>query len=101
MRQTKPTALMMMILLAAVLIGGCAYVHTKAPFDSDLNNTELGTKKGTAEAYSVLWMVAWGDASYAAAAQNGDIRVLKHADQEVFQVLFGLYTRWRVIVYGE
>jgi hypothetical protein len=100
MRTLKQTVLMV-IVLAAFLLCGCAYVNTKAPFDSDLNNTELGSKKGTAEAYSVLWLVAWGDASYAAAAQNGDIRVLKHADQEMFQVLFGLYTRWRVIVYGD
>jgi len=100
MRTNEPPVLLMIVLMAW-LICGCAYVHTKTPFDDDLNNTELGSKKGTAEAYSVLWLVAWGDASYAAAAQNGDIQVLKHADQEVYQVLLGLYTRWRVIVYGD
>ena len=92
--------------LAAILIGlfslsGCAYVNTKTPLDEDLNETRLGTKVGTAEAQSVLWLVAWGDASYAAAAKNGNIQILRHADQEVFTVLFGLYTRWRVIVYGD
>jgi hypothetical protein len=56
---------------------------------------------GTAEAYSVLWLVAWGDASYEAAARNGNITVLKHADQEIFQVLLGVYSRWRVVVYGD
>lgn len=100
MRPFKLPALLM-IVLAASLICSCAYVHTKGPLDVDLNNTDLGSKKGTAEAYSVLWLVAWGDASYAAAAQNGDIKVLKHADQEVYQLLLGLYTRWRVIVYGD
>jgi hypothetical protein len=100
MQRLKPAALMIVV-LAVLLIGGCAYVDTKTPLDIDLNDTRLGTKIGTAEAYSVLWLVAWGDASYAAAARNGDIRVLKHADQELFQVLFGLYTRWRVIVYGD
>jgi hypothetical protein len=54
-----------------------------------------------AEARSILWLVAWGDASYAAAAANGGITTLRHADQEVFNVLFGLYTRWRVVVYGD
>ena len=89
-------------LIAAILVtAGCAYVNTKTPFDTDLNQTELGAKTGQAEAYSVLWLFAWGDASYAAAARNGDIHVLKHADQEIFQVLFGIYTRWRVIVYGD
>jgi hypothetical protein len=89
------------ILLTIVILNGCAYVNIKTPFDTDLNRTELGEKRGTAEAHSVLWLVAWGDASYAAAARNGDIHVLKHADQEIYQVLFGIYTRWRVIVYGD
>ncbi len=91
----------LLVVVAATVLTGCAYIHTKTPFDSDLNETELGTKRGTADAHSVLWLVAWGDASYAAAAQNGDIRILKHADQETLTVLFGLYTRWRVIVYGD
>jgi len=91
----------LLVVVAAMVLSGCAYIHTKTPFDSDLNETELGAKRGTADAHSVLWLVAWGDASYAAAAQNGDIRILKHADQETLTVLFGLYTRWRVIVYGD
>ena len=98
---------MKIVVLFAVLVAltplfaGCAYVDVKTPFDEDLNRTELGSKKGAAEAYSVLWLVAWGDASYATAAKNGDIKILRHADQEVFQVFFGLYTRWRVVVYGD
>ena len=90
-----------LVVLFAFSATGCAYVHTKTPFDDDLDKTDLGSKVGTAEAYSLLWLVAWGDASYAKAAENGNIKVLKHADQETFQVLLGLYTRWRVIVYGD
>ena len=89
------------MVLLAFLAGGCAYVNTKTPYDTDLNLTDLGSKVGTAEAYSVLWLVAWGDASYEAAARNGHITVLKHADQEIFQVFLGVYSRWRVVVYGD
>ena len=91
------------VILAACLwtFSGCAYVNTKTPLDVDLNQTTLGQKTGVAEARSVLWLVAWGDASYAAAAKNGGITPLRHADQEVFNVLFGLYTRYRVVVYGD
>jgi hypothetical protein len=90
------------ILLSILLVfSGCAYVDIKTPFDTDLDKTELGSKRGTAQAYSLLWLVSWGDASYAAAAKNGDIKVMKHADQEMQQVLLGLYTRWRVVVYGD
>ena len=68
---------------------------------TDLDRTELGTKVGRANNYSVLWLVAWGDGSYAEAAHNGEITVLRHADVEVFSVLFGLYVRRTVIVYGD
>jgi hypothetical protein len=91
------STLLIMILCTA----SCAFVHVKSPYDKNLDRTELGTKRGTAEAYSILWLVSWGDASYATAAKNGNIRVLRHADQELFQVLFGVYTRWRVVVYGD
>lgn len=98
----RPNLLIFAVIAASLLtLSGCAYIHTKTPFDVDLQNTTLGSKVGTAEAHSVLWLVAWGDASYAAAARNGGIKVLKHADQESLTVLFGLYVRWRVIVYGD
>jgi hypothetical protein len=88
-------------LLIATTLCSCAYVNVKTPYDSNLDQTELGAKKGVAQAYSVLWLFTWGDASYASAAKNGHITVLRHADQEVQQVLFGLYTRWRIVVYGD
>jgi hypothetical protein len=89
------------VLLIATTLCSCAYVNVKTPYDSNLDQTELGAKKGVSQAYSVLWLFTWGDASYATAAKNGDITVMRHADQEVQQVLFGLYTRWRIVVYGD
>ncbi len=89
------------LLLSIFAFGGCALVNVKAPFDTDLDQTRLGSKVGVADAYSVLWLVSWGDASYAAAARNGNIEVLRHADQELLQVLVGAFTRWRVVVYGD
>ena len=92
----------LIILMSILLVfSGCAFVNIKTPFDTDLDKTELGSKRGIAQAYSLLWLVSWGDASYAAAAKNGDIKVMKHADQEMQQVLLGVYTRWRVVVYGD
>jgi len=89
--------------LAAILVGvcGCAYVDVKTPFDIDINKTEIGSKVGTAEAYSLFWLITWGDASYATAAKNGNIKIMKAADQETKIILFGLWARWRVIVYGD
>ena len=97
----KPLRYFMMVLLVATTLCSCAYVNVKTPYDNDLNKTELGSKEGVAQAYSVLWLFTWGDASYARAAKNGHITVMRHADQEIQQVLFGLYTRWRIVVYGD
>lgn len=95
-----------MRLIAIVIIGaimsGCAiYANVGAPLDLNLDKTDLGTKVGRADAYSILWLFAWGDASYAAAARNGNIKVLKHADQHLVQAILGLYVHWQVIVYGD
>lgn len=100
---TSKIALVSLLLLAffAVSVSGCAYVNVKTPYDSNLDKTELGTKTGTAQAYSILWLFTWGDTSYATAAKNGNITIIRHADQEIQQVLFGLYTRWRIVVYGD
>ncbi|MFN8391109.1 MAG: TRL domain-containing protein [Bdellovibrionota bacterium] len=90
-------------LSAALLVNasGCAYANIKIPFDDDLNNTHLGTKVGKASVRSICWLVAWGDESIAAAAKEGNITTLNHADQEIFIVLWGLYSQHTMIVYGD
>jgi hypothetical protein len=93
--------LLIWVLAMVMTVSSCAYVNIKTPYDSNLDRTELGAKKGIAQAYSILWLFTWGDTSYATAAKNGDITVIRHADQEIQQVLFGLYTRWRIVVYGD
>ncbi len=95
--------MMSLFILLFMLAGfsGCAYVHVKTPFDTDLDKTTLGDKVGKASCYSVLWLVTWGDAGTAAAAKNGNISVINHMDEETFAVLFGLYYRWTTIVYGD
>ena len=89
------------LFLFTLLLNGCLYINVRAPYDRNLNNTDLGSKQGIATVHSILWLVTWGDSSYAAAARDGNIRILKHADQEVKSYLFGMYSRRSVIVYGD
>ena len=91
------------VILFSVLIifSGCAYLNVKLPYDTDLDQTVLGEKVGEASCYSILWLIAWGDAGTAAAARNGGITVLNHMDMEVVNILFGIYTKETTIVYGE
>jgi len=92
--------LSILALIGMFMLPGCLYSHVTLPYSTDLNKTDLGHKKGEASTYSVLWLVAWGNAGSAAAAQSGGITTLNHMDQELLVVLFGLYMRHTTIVYG-
>ena len=90
--------------LAVALVGlasGCMYMNVQRPLDTNFDNTQLGLKEGRASAYAVLWLVAWGDAGTKAAATQGNITVIRHADNETKLVLFGLYSRNTMVVYGD
>jgi len=86
--------------LALLALPGCVYAHIKSPLDEDLDQTILGPKVGRSSNHQVLGMVAWGDASTQAAAKNGGIHILRHADEEWMSVLWFVYARQTTIVYG-
>ena len=90
-------------LLAALVFSssGCLYVHVQTPLDTNFDNTQLGSKEGRSHCYSILWLFAWGDAGTKAAATQGDIKIIRHADTEVKLVLLGTYMRVTTIVYGD
>ena len=83
------------------IFAGCLYMDVQRPLGTEFNKTELGTKTGQASCHSVLWLFAWGDAGTKAAAENGGIKIIRHADTKVFSVLFGLYSRVTTIAYGD
>lgn len=80
---------------------GCLYTNIQRPMDKDFHFTDLGSKEGRASNQSALWLFAWGDAGTKAAAENGDITVIKHADSQIKVVLYGLYFRLTTVVYGD
>jgi hypothetical protein len=90
-------------LLAAILVfpllTGC-FVNVKIPLDTDLDRTELGPKVGQASAQGVLWLFLWGDSGTQAAAKQGGITTITHADRQIYSLLFGIYARETTIVYG-
>ncbi len=89
------------VLVAMFLLTGCLYTHVLTPYDTNLDKTVLGQKTGKASMQSVLGLVAWGDASTAAAAKQGGITTVNHMDKEVFIYVFGIYTESTTIVYGD
>lgn len=101
MTSGRRNALGVLLAAAVLLAQGCAYMHVQTPLDTNFDATQLGAKEGRSHAYSVLWLFAWGDAGTKAAATQGNLKVIRHADTEVKSVLFGLYSRVTTVVYGD
>ena len=94
-------AKLFVICLFAVLQTGCLYTHVRAPMDRNFDNTELGAREGRSSIHTVLWLVSWGDGGTKAAAEKGEMTVIRHADSELRLFIFGLYSRMTTIVYGD
>jgi len=89
------------LMILMLVSSGCVYMKVQRPHDKNYERTELGEKIGKSELKSLLWLFAWGDAGTKAAADNGGITVIKHADVEYYVLLLGLYTRITTVVYGD
>jgi Zn-dependent alcohol dehydrogenase len=104
----KKIKLFALPLSVAVLTSSCAavkspligvwYTNVKAPVAVTSNANS--TKVGTAEAISVLGLVAIGDASIEAAAKSAGITKIHHVDEESTSFL-GFFAEYKVYVYGE
>ena len=91
----------MCLLFCLFSISGCVYAQVKRPLDTNVNQTELGSKRGEASIHSVAGLIAWGDSGTQAAAKNGDIKTINHLDSEYLIFLAGLYARMTTIAYGD
>jgi len=93
------------VLLAAAILStmlsGCVYMNIRAPMDTDVARTQLGSKVGRSTSQSVLWLFAWGDSGVEAAAAQGELETINHLDVEYFLVLFGVYVERTTIAYGD
>ena len=78
---------------------GLIYTGYEAPMDINTDATQMGTR-GEAYSHCILGLVAWGDASIEAAAQDGAISTVNHADYRALNILL-LYQRFTTIVYGQ
>ncbi len=97
----KSLRALLFTMVVAVVLQGCLYSKIQRPLDTDFENTTLGTKIGISDATSILWLFAWGDAGTKAAADNGGITTIKHADSKSTIILFGLYAHVETVVYGD
>ena len=102
------TLAIVMMLLAGLVLSGCTMVQspvigflvtqTKGPV-SGVDNSVGQTKTGVAECTGII-CVSMGDASISKAMEQGDITKIHHIDHESMSV-FGVYSVYKTIVYGE
>ncbi len=95
---------------ASLLFTSCApfgviYHDVQAPPEgvplTPVDGTRTMIKTGKACAHGVLGLVAWGDASQQAAAQNGGITTVHAADETRKGVLGIVYREYCTVVSGE
>ena len=84
---------------ATIYPSGAIYTNVQLPMHVT-DNAGSPMKTGTAQATSILGLVATGDASIEAAKKNGNITKVYHVDWDAMNVL-GIYGRYTVTVYGE
>lgn len=105
----KHVARALLVLSVPVLLTGCGafvaspvpggiYTEVQYPF---MVTGEVGASKvGTADATTVLGLVATGDASIQTAMRRGGIEKVSHVDIQARSVL-GIFATYTVYVYGE
>ena len=94
--------------IALVYLSGCASVVSPvrggivtavtSPITATAN--EKGSKKGDAVCRNILGIVAYGDCSVEAAANDGSISKISTVDVKSFSIL-GIYSSYTTIVTGE
>jgi len=79
---------------------GAAFNFTSAPMNLDLRDTGLGSKRGEASCIGILGgLVSFGDSSIHAAAKDGRLTTVHHADSKITNVLT-LFFSHTTVVYG-
>jgi hypothetical protein len=93
---------LLVILLLIVLLSGCV-ANIKTPMIALSLDYKSDTypKVGYASCKQFVWVFMNGDCSLAAAMQNGGITKVHHVDTSVSVIVFGAYSRFTTVVYGE
>jgi hypothetical protein len=80
---------------------GMIYSGYKAPLQAELEGQAVVDKSGEASSGSILGLIAWGDCSLQTAAKQGGLSTMNYADYSYLNVIFGIYQRFTVTVYGK
>ncbi len=79
---------------------GALFTEVQGPVLATSNPAPANMKVGEAEAQTILGLIAQGDCSIEAAAQDGGITKIHHVDHETKNIL-GIVATYKTIVYGQ
>jgi TRL-like protein family len=107
-RAMRNVSVLLAALVLVLLITGCVFAPVNPPRGFIYTNQKAplfpgnggGEKVGEASTYSILLLVAWGDASITAAAKDGGITKIKQLDYQVFNIL-PIWQEYTTIVRGD
>lgn len=83
---------------------GHLYTNIRVPLKTDLKNTVFNTNQGEADTLTFqygIWSFSVGDSSAHSAIINACINEVDYAEYEYTNILFGLYQKMTIIVYGD
>lgn len=80
---------------------GTLFNDTSTPVDITFESNAIGPARGTAASTSVLGLFSFGDCSIESAARDGNLATVNHVDADITNILFGLYTRYETVAWGE
>jgi hypothetical protein len=78
---------------------GVIFSDIGSPVDITFAGTMIGDQQGTARAYSILYLFAFGDCSVDAATRNGGIKEVHQIDCK-FMNFFLFFSRYETVVTG-
>ncbi len=78
---------------------GAIYSGIEAPLSTEFSGQSTGLKSGEASSSSILGLIATGDCSIEAAAEDGGLSTVEYCDYKYTNV-FGIYQSFTVVAYG-
>jgi len=89
-------------------IQGLLYKHVIQPHSTNFDNSPIGTKRAFLDDYQVseplsgLKITAeWSTDAIKAEAKKAGITNIAYTDEQTLSILFGLFRRRRLIIYGD
>ncbi|MGC9323472.1 MAG: TRL-like family protein [Desulfomonilia bacterium] len=94
-----------LLITCVIALSGCGVLYTDIKTPLPALSVETASQHtalvGRASCTSYLWIITIGDCSLQAALEDGNISKIHHVDSEFKSYIFGLYTTFTTVVYGE